>query len=90
MPADVASMMERGTSWMTFARTPVTARITKIQPSMKVAASACWYDTCTGAGEQVRTDPEGGLTTCIWRNGGGGSHAERLNSISSIPEEEAA
>lgn len=46
MPADVASMIDRGTSWITFARTPVTANRIKIHPSMKMAASATWYDTC--------------------------------------------
>ena len=40
MPADVASMTDLGIMRMILVRTPVTARITKMNPSMKTADKA--------------------------------------------------
>ena len=41
-PAEVASMMDLGTSLIRRMRTPVTARMTKIHPSTNTAPSAVW------------------------------------------------
>ena len=49
MPADVASMTDLGMARMIRVRTPVTARMTKMNPSMKTAARAVLYATCTVA-----------------------------------------
>ncbi len=41
MPTDVANEMLGGRRWMSPPRTPVSERRRKIQPSTKIAASAC-------------------------------------------------